>query len=168
MGSADAVVAPAVGAAADERFREMGDPRIAACANHPPITVEELAAYIDADRAWVATDDGVPVGFVVVDIVDSGAHIEELSVAPSAERRGHGTRLLDMVTRWARTAELEVVTLTTFRDVPWNAPWYERRGFRVVAYNEITPGLRQRCRQEDARGLPAELRVVMRRDVPGD
>ncbi|HEY1520061.1 MAG TPA: GNAT family N-acetyltransferase [Solirubrobacteraceae bacterium] len=165
MGTPDAAAVRAIGAAADERFRLIDDPRIAACADHSPITIEELVAYIDAGRAWVATQDGALVGFVVVDTLDGGAHIEELSVAPSAQRRGHGARLLEMAARWAQTAGFGVVTLTTFRDVPWNAPWYESRGFRVVAPGEITPELGGRRDEEDARGLPAELRVVMCRDV---
>jgi hypothetical protein len=31
------------------------------------------------------------------------------------------------------------VTLTTFRDVPWNAPFYRRLGFEVV--DELPSGL---------------------------
>ena len=165
MGTPDAGAVRAIGAAADERFRVIDDPRIAACADHPPITIEELIAHIDTGRAWVATQDGILVGFVVVDILDGGAHIEDLAVAPPAERRGHGARLLEMASRWAPIAGLAGVTLTTFRDVPWNAPWYERRGFRVIDPDEITPQLRGRRDEEDARGLPADLRVVMRRDL---
>jgi GNAT superfamily N-acetyltransferase len=59
------------------------------------------------------------------------------------------------------------VTLTTFQDVPWNAPWYSRRGFRVLRDHELTPGLRRRRSLEEAQGLPAELRVVMRFDLAG-
>ena len=57
------------------------------------------------------------------------------------------------------------VTLTTFRDVPWNRPWYQRMGYVVLAEDDLGPGLHARRRQEDADGLPAELRVCMRREV---
>ena len=33
---------------------------------------------------------------------------------------------------WAKGVSGGRVTLQTFVDVPWNRPWYERRGFRVV------------------------------------
>src|SRR5262249_34656732 len=66
--------------------------------------------------------------------------------------------------KWASDAALTALTLTTFRDVPWNAPWYEARGFRVLDDDELTPGLRQRRAAEDALGLEAALRVVMRRE----
>jgi hypothetical protein len=57
------------------------------------------------------------------------------------------------------------VTLTTFRDVPWNRPWYERLGFRVLGEDELGPELRARRDEEEHLGLPAALRVCMRRDV---
>ncbi len=36
---------------------------------------------------------------------------------------------------------LPALTLTTFAEVPWNAPYYEPCGFRRLAEAEITPGL---------------------------
>lgn len=161
----DAPAASAVSALAGERFRTVDEPRIAACADDPPFTSEELHVYIDAGRAWVAIEDTTVVGFVVVDLVDGNAHIEEVDVLPAAGGRGHGTRLIDAVDAWARSMGLSALTLTTFRDVTWNGPWYSRRGFRSVSDSELTPALRELRERENARGLPAELRVVMRRDV---
>ena len=67
----------------------------------------------------------------------------------------------------AREADLAAghafVTLTTFRDVPWNAPFYARAGFRALANHEIGPGLAEVMRQEAARGLDPVTRVAMRR-----
>ncbi len=57
------------------------------------------------------------------------------------------------------------VTLTTFREVAWNAAWYQRRGFQVLGEDEVTPALRRLRSIEDGHGLPAELRVVMRLDL---
>ena len=57
------------------------------------------------------------------------------------------------------------MTLTTFRDVPWNGPYYERCGFRVVEPGELGPGLRRIRAAEVARGLDAEPRVAMRQDL---
>lgn len=163
----DAAIASAISAEAGLRFRAIAEPRIAACADDPPFTVDELAHYVDNGRAWVATDDEAVVGFLIADLVDGAAHIEEVDVALAAGRRGHGSRLITHVARWASTARLSALTLTTFRDVPWNAPWYLRQGFRVLFDAELTPDLAARRARENAQGLPAELRVVMRRELDG-
>jgi len=151
----------AVGAAAGERFRAIDDPSIAARADDPPFSAEGAA------HVWVAEDGGAVVGFIAVDVVDRCAHVEELSVHPDHEGRGHGSALLDEVARWAADEGLAGVTLTTYRDVQWNRPFYERRGFRVLADDELTPGLRQVVAHEATIGLDPDLRVVMRRERPG-
>jgi GNAT superfamily N-acetyltransferase len=162
MRSGDTAAASRISAEAGARFAEVDEPRIAACADDEPFTADELEGYVAAGRAWVATEDDDVVGFVIVDLLDGAAHIEEIDVALDASARGHGTRLLSAVTDWATTIRAPAVTLTTFRDVPWNRPWYERRGFRTLTDDELTPELAARRAAEDAEGLPAELRVVMR------
>jgi len=162
MRAVDAAIASRISAEADIRFADIHDPRIAACANDPPVSVEELGVYVAAGRAWVAPEGDDVVGFVIADILEDVPHIEELDVAVGAGRRGHGTRLLNAVIDWADQSGDSAVTLTTFRDVPWNRPWYERHGFRVLSDDEITPELMARRTKEDEEGLPAELRVAMR------
>jgi hypothetical protein len=57
------------------------------------------------------------------------------------------------------------LTLTTFRDVPWNAPYYARIGFRVLVEAELTQGLRGIRDAEAAHGLDRWPRVCMRREL---
>jgi len=165
MDAIDAHAACEISADAGKRFATVAEPRIAACADDPPFTVDELMAYMDAGHAWVATEDDDVVGFVVAEVVDEAVHIEELDVARRAGRRGHGSRLLEAVTAWAEASGYGAVTLTTFDDVPWNRPWYERHSFRVLSEGDLTPGLRAVRAKESAVGLPADLRVVMARDL---
>jgi ribosomal protein S18 acetylase RimI-like enzyme len=165
MTSADIPAVQHVERAAGRRFRDSDDPRIARCADDPVFTADELARFIVAQRAWVATEDGKVVGFIVTDVVDGCAHIDEVAVAPDAGRRGHGTALLEHAQRWAELQQLPAVTLTTFRDVPWNGPWYAKQGFRELADHEWNPAIRALRDQEERSGLAKELRVVMRRDV---
>jgi hypothetical protein len=73
--------------------------------------------------------------------------------------------LLDEAADRARAGGLPALTLTTFADVPWNGPYYERCGFRVLAGDEITPGLRAIREHENALGLDRWPRVCMRRDI---
>jgi GNAT superfamily N-acetyltransferase len=162
---ADATAIQAVTVSAGERFRTVDDPRIARCADDEPWTIEELSSYCAAGRVWVAQDEARVVGAAIVDVVDGCAHVDELSVDSAAQGRGFGVALLDAVQTWAAASGLPAVTLTTFRDVPWNRPYYERRGFVVLHAGEITPGLATRVAEEAAHGLLPELRVVMRREV---
>ncbi|BFV60853.1 hypothetical protein KCMC57_up59570 [Kitasatospora sp. CMC57] len=45
------------------------------------------------------------------------------------------------------------LTLTTFAEVPWNAPYYVRCGFEVIEGDEVGPGLRAIRAREAAHGL---------------
>lgn len=156
----------AVSAAAGERFKEIDEPRIARHAHDPPISDDVLRTAVDEGRLWVACDDAV-VGFLLAVIVDGVAHVEEISVHPGYQGRGHGVALLDVVWAWASSQSMGAVTLTTFRDVPWNRPFYERRGYRVLDEAEISPELRALRAHEAAAGLDPALRVVMRRSTAG-
>jgi GNAT superfamily N-acetyltransferase len=90
------------------------------------IGIGPFADDLDGDHlgraAVVLVAGDPPVGFASVEIVDGLAHVWQLSVLPSAGRRGIGTALMEAVAGWARDQGLDAVTLTTFRDVAWNAP----------------------------------------------
>jgi ribosomal protein S18 acetylase RimI-like enzyme len=141
-------------------------PEIAA---HEPMTVDAMDAYRRSGRAWVLltaeAPDATPVGYALVDVVDGAAHIEQVSVDPAFARQGLGRRLIDHVAAEARGETRTAVTLTTFRDVPWNAPYYQRCGFRVLAESELGPELRAKRDAEATHGLDPALRVCMRRDL---
>jgi hypothetical protein len=62
----------------------------------------------------------------------------------------------------------DLVTLTTFRDVPWNAPYYERIGYRALREDEIGPELRALMAREAGHGLDPALRVAMAVDLGKD
>ena len=145
---------------AGERFRDVGLPEVA---DDEPASVEELARYAGDGRSWVAEDTlGRPVGYVLVDVVDGCAHIEQVSVRPDQQGTGIGRALLACVRSWAAERGLPAVTLTTFTDVPWNAPLYRHLGFRELAEAEIGPELRQLREEETAHGLDPAKRVCMR------
>lgn len=115
-------------------------------------------------RLWIALTDEVPVGFAHVELIERDAvHLEELDVDPRHGRRGLGTRLVVEVCHWAASNGYGSVTLTTFRDVPWNMPFYARLGFAVVPPEQVTPSLRAVVDDETQRGLDPSRRVVMKR-----
>lgn len=141
--------------AAGECFRDVG---MAQIADDEPLPVEELERFRRAGTAWVAVDDADrPVAYLLAEPVDGALHVEQVSVHPSQARRGLGRALLDEA---GRNTPL---TLTTFAQVPWNAPYYARLGFRVLDEAEWTPGLRAIRAREAAIGLDRWPRVCMAR-----
>ena len=64
-----------------------------------------------------------PIGFAHVLEVPGSSHLEQLSVRPSAAHRGHGRALVEAVKSESRLRGCKRVTLRTFADVPWNAPF---------------------------------------------
>ncbi|WP_226351565.1 MULTISPECIES: GNAT family N-acetyltransferase [unclassified Pseudonocardia] len=155
--------------AAGESFRAIGLDVVAAD-DPPPAAV--LAAYVVAGRAWVAQrsaggtgDAGPLVGYLIADLVDGCAHVEQVSVLPSQRGRRIGEGLVEHLAGWARDRGLPALTLTTYRDVPWNGPYWARLGFRELI--APGPGLRAIREQEAARGLDVWPRLAMRRELAG-
>ncbi len=148
--------------AAGAVFRDVGMDEIA---DDDPPSSEELAQAIEAGAVWVAVAETDLAGYLVGKVVDGCAHVEQVSVHPRHARQGLGRRLLDRADVWAREGGLAALTLTTFRDVPWNAPYYERLGFRRLADGELGEGLRSVRAEEAAAGLDRWPRVCMRRPL---
>lgn len=131
-----------------------------------PNSAEDFAAAQQSNMLWVAVDeDDKPIGFAMLDEIDQWLHLEELDVLPAYGRRGIGTALVQRVCQLAQAAGYPGVTLATFRDVIWNAPFYQRLGFQIVPPAEQTPGLQALVTRERERGLHTDLRVVMRFDL---
>ena len=113
---------------------------------------------------WVALADDVPVGFAHIEVIEPAvAHLKEIDVHPQHGRRGLGTKLVRAICDWASAAGYHSVTLTTFRDVPWNMPLYARLGFEVIPSEALSPALRSVVQDETRRGLDPKRRVAMRR-----
>jgi GNAT superfamily N-acetyltransferase len=144
-------------------FITIGMPEIA---YDDPGTVPELEPFRAAGHAWVAVDpDDRPIAYLISAVVDGCAHVEQVSVARAHGRRGLGAALVDHLGAVAAAEGRPAVTLTTFRDVPWNAPYYERLGFRVVAPADQGPELAALV-AEEAERIPGDApRVAMRRAV---
>ena len=148
---------------AGERFREVG---LAPIADDAPPSAELLEGHIDSATVWIACDgDGHAVGYATASIVDNEAHLDQISVIGAAAGHRVGRRLLHVVLVWARASGMDSITLTTFRNVPWNGPYYERLGFVVLESNEMGPGLTRIRAEESRNGLDVEERVAMRRST---
>ena len=152
--------------AAGTAFRELGMDDVA---DDEPPAIADLAVFQADGRAWVFADDAdTPIAYLLVQHVDGNAHIEQVSVHPGHARKGLGRALIDAAGVWAEHHGLAALTLTTYANVPWNAPYYERLGFEALTDHQLSEGLRRIGEHEADRGLARWPRVTMRRPVRQD
>lgn len=125
-----------------------------------PITT--LNEALTNNALWVAVDESdQPIGFVAVTDHGDETFVAQLSVSIEAQGRGLGRALMRAAIDDARKRGQRAVTLTTFRDVPWNAPFYAKLGFRPLASDELSPHLVGVRVDEAARGLLPSERCAM-------
>lgn len=126
-----------------------------------PFPVDELH---ESEAVFVAGRP--PVAFVQIDEVDGIAHVQELAVLPAHMRQGLGSALLEAACDWARDAGYPAITLTTYAEVAWNAPFYASRGFTEIT--DLAPELAELRMWERDMGLDAVgRRLAMRRELIG-
>lgn len=164
LGSTDEIhkIAPLEQAAA-EAFREIG---MDAIADDPPMPEAELIEAAEEQRLWVAVEYGVLKAYLVGDFLPQSLHIDQVTVHPDASRRGLGALMIESVSADPRSKERGFITLTSFANVPWNAPYYERIGFIDIAESDWPEGVAEKVAAEQEKGLAAWPRVVMQREIP--
>ncbi len=159
--ASDAPFFPGIELSSGEAFRSV--PGLEWVANDTVISVEDATRRIASGSTWVAMDpDGTPRGFLSAERYGEELHIWQASVAAAMQRVGIGRALFARAIEEARDSGLAALTLSTFRDVPWNAPFYQTLGFEIVEPGDVSARLRDILVVEAARGLPAERRCAMR------
>lgn len=149
--------------AAGQAFRSVG---LESVADDEPISAAAFGVFLAWEGAWVTVSDNDSViAYLLIEPLDVALHVEQVTVRPRVARRGIGARLLDVAGERAVDRKLDALTLTTFRDVPWNAPYYTRLGFGVVAREQWGAGLRQKVETEARNSFDKWPRVVMQRPV---
>jgi GNAT superfamily N-acetyltransferase len=139
---------------------------LAAAADLPVQEIESLQTDCERGQLLVATDeDDHPVGFALFAFHEDAAHLEEIDVVPEHAGNDLGRRLIEAVVARAREAGLSRLTLTTFREVPFNAPFYARLGFRIVDEPDLCPRLARLRQQELRNGCELAPRVAMSREL---
>ncbi len=154
----DVAALSAIERAAAGRFRDI--PELAWLADGEVIPAEQHLDYAERGLSWLALANDQPVGFVLSEAHPSSLFIVELSVDLDWQGKGIGRQLIACVADCARKRGLTALTLTTFRDVPWNAPFYARLGFEMIT--TLTPELREKSEEETAHGFAYETRCAMR------
>jgi GNAT superfamily N-acetyltransferase len=101
----------------------------------PTTAPADLSRSCRAGTLWVA-DAGGPVGFLMGATIAGWLHLQEMSVARPAQGLGHGAALMNAGIAAAPGLGCTRLSLTTDRLLPWNAPFYARLGFAIVADND--------------------------------
>lgn len=117
----------------------------------------------------IEAPDGDAAGFAHVLEVDTVCHLEQLSVRAQYSRQGLDRKLLDASKEHAQERGYAQLSLRTYADVPWNAPFYERAGFveeepatdfhRSLVHTEVQLGL-------DRYGRRAQMVAPTQKDAP--
>lgn len=122
-----------------------------------------LITIANAGYLWVATDRyNHPIGFLAGNYLSGNFHIIELSVAKSYQGRGIGSALMSTMVQQIRLEGYRSITLTTFKDLPWNAPWYAKMGFVEVKLQDMGREFEKLVESEAQHGLDPKRRCVMR------
>jgi len=131
------------------------------------ISTEDFATAQKNELLWVVVDQAdIPLAFLMAEIVDGHFHIAEFDVHPRYGRKGVGTQLLHYVLAVAGQRGFEAATLTTFEHLPWNAPFYSKHGFEILAADQIGNELTKIVEREAAQGM--KRRVAMQAKLQPD
>ena len=156
----DAQLLPAIEISAAQAFRMINE--LSWLADSPPMSIERHSQLIALSTCWVALDaENQPQGFLSSERYGSYLHIYELSVMQSMQGKGTGRRLIEAAKGYARSSRLSFITLTTFTNVPWNAPFYSRVGFQTIATTDLDQRLAGILSEEYRHGFAPESRCAM-------
>ncbi|NKN32049.1 GNAT family N-acetyltransferase [Marichromatium bheemlicum] len=159
---------PEIERSADTLFRTV--PGLAWIADAPVLSVSAHLEAVRAGTSWVVGDSARPDpwGFLCAESVGRTLHLCQLAVCRSHQRRGGGRLLVQAALDWARARHCVALTLTTFRDLGWNAPFYAALGFQVVDASRLGPRLRAILQAEVAQGLASHQRCAMQLSLVDD
>lgn len=149
---------------AGETFRTVG---YDFCADGPNRDPEEHKRVIAAGITFIAeTPSGEIAGFAMFELMDGEVHLLEIDVVPEHQKKSLARRLIALGEKWALAKGFDGMTLTTYRDVPWNAPFYRRLGFVEIEPDADRKGLLETIAKEAAWGFALRPRIAMRKPLP--
>ncbi|HGM5491511.1 TPA: GNAT family N-acetyltransferase [Serratia fonticola] len=150
----------AVERSAAQLFRQQAE--LKHLADGEVMSPQQHADFIERQREWVMVNlAGQIAGFIAVQPLRNSWHIAELSVAANWQRQGVGKRLIEEVAEQARRQGVQRLTLTTFEQVAWNAPYYQRLGFRRIVAAQRDAQLQHLLAQEAGQSFATNSRCAM-------
>jgi GNAT superfamily N-acetyltransferase len=130
-----------------------------------PIPEYRLRQGFGEGLIWVAVDDREElVGFALCSDRGEDLYLDQLSVLPRHGRRGLGARLVRRCLQEAEARSHRRVSLSTFRKVAWNGPFYRRLGFREIPVWRLQDW-QDEIRELQKQTMDIRLRCFMERRV---
>ena len=157
--TSDAQFLPDIERSSGEAFRPL--PSLAWIADDDVQSLERHLELIELGQAWVARSDQGIVGFLSAERFVNSLHIWQMAVHSDFQKKGIGRALIDEAKQAAASAGLTNLTLTTFRHVAWNEPFYASCGVRTLKPNDLCERLKATLDAEVRAGLPLDQRRAM-------
>ncbi|MEQ9519970.1 MAG: GNAT family N-acetyltransferase [Parvibaculum sp.] len=152
----------AIEISAGELFREHG---LADVADNPPTDIPFFLSCARFGAVLVAEIEGTLAGFALAAKYDGTAHLYEVSVSRDHQGHGVGRKLIEGVCDWAKGEGFKSITLSTFSDLPWNAPFYTKLGFSIIGSGDYSPAMMMLRGREEHNGLDMSRRCLMRKEL---
>ncbi len=157
--------------ARQEQLAELADIELAAAELFPEghipedqkghsFPLKELRKAFDQELLFCANANSHTVGFASCHQYKHYLHLDEISVDPQYGRQGIGRALVEKVIEASKLKQLKGITLCTFSDIPWNAPFYQSMGFEILEEQDTPRHVQAMLREEKSIGL--NNRVAMR------
>ena len=160
----DVPLLPAIERSSGEIFRQL--PGLEWIADDDVQSEQRHRALIADGVALVAERRGYGLAaFLNAEVTPDALHIWQMAVHRDQQGHAIGRKLIEAAQRFATGQGIKALTLTTFKDVPWNEPYYQRLGFITLKCAEIGPRLRVILDAEERAGLPATRRCAMRKPL---
>lgn len=131
-------------------------------AQMPASPVQYYIELAPDNTVFVACNDKTIIGFSVCISVDNKGHLKEVSIQRKHMKKGAGKKLIEKAVQWAIEQGYDCLTLTTYRDIKFNAPLYKKFGFIAFEPDDNWPELRAIRKEERANGFDAQPRICMK------
>lgn len=119
---------------------------------------------ISHDRLVVAVDFSLcPVGFAFWQDIERSALLSLIEVNPRHGRKGLGTALVLSIINQVAKGRFSYLYLTTFNNIPWNAPFYKKLGFTRLDDEDQPKWIKDILLEEYEKGL--NDRIAMRYSI---
>jgi len=162
--AADAPFLPDIERSSGELFRQF--PGLEWIADDGVQSEERHLELIADGVAYVAErPDGGIAAFLNGEVTPEALHIWQVAVHRDRQGSGIGRRLIEAAETLAARRGIGALTLTTFRTVPWNEPYYRRLGFLTLDGEALGPWLEGVLEAEEKAGLPRRQRCAMRKPI---
>lgn len=120
-----------------------------------------LRQSLESGSLLVAREDGMIVGFLAARLFDNKIHIDEISVKFDFQGKGIGKELLYALSTESKKKNIEAITLTTDKLIPWNYPLYSKLGYKEISLENCPPYLEKILQKDRTENPIPENRISM-------